>query len=104
VIEALFDKIEATIQIGMRLPNSEPRSRSGHHPTMRYAVWRSCYDGKPEAESPQLLETAGRLFVGGRLPSGWVTEVVQEKWTDDQGHVYDGRVRVAVKRPGSHRS
>jgi hypothetical protein len=27
VIEALFDKIEATIQIGMRLPNSEHESR-----------------------------------------------------------------------------
>jgi hypothetical protein len=69
---------------------------------MRYALWRSDYNG--QEDGPRLIETNGRLFVGDRLPAGWVTSVKQGVWTDEQGQVYDGRVRVAVKPPGAHRS
>jgi len=69
---------------------------------MRYALWRTDYSG--QEEGPKLIETPDRIFVGDRLPSGWVTSVRQGAWTDDQGRHYDGRVRVAVRPPGAHRS
>ena len=69
---------------------------------MRYALWTTDYNGREQG--PRHIETDGRLFVGDRLPSGWVTSVEQGAWTDDQGRFYDGRARAAVKPPGAHRT
>jgi hypothetical protein len=69
---------------------------------MRNALWTIDYKGREQG--PRLTETEGRIFVGDRLPSGWVTSVRQGVWTDDAGCVYDGRIRVEVKPPGAHRS
>jgi hypothetical protein len=69
---------------------------------MRYAVWTTDYNDRETG--PRSIETEGRLFVGDRLPSRWVTNVTQGAWTDDIGDVYDGRARTAVKPPGAHRS
>ena len=70
---------------------------------MRYAVW-SRGPTVDDPDSPKLVTTNGRLFVGDRLASGWVTEVVQGVWTDDQGDIYDGRARISGKKPRAHRS
>jgi hypothetical protein len=69
---------------------------------MRYALWTTDHNG--HEQGPRLIETDGRLFVGDRLPSGWVTNVEHGVWTDDKDRSYDGRVRVAVKPTGAHRS
>ena len=69
---------------------------------MRYALWTTDHNG--HEIGPKLIETEKRVFVGDRLPSGWVTSVRQGAWTDDEGRTYDGRVRVAVSPPGAHRS
>lgn len=83
--------------------NVLPSDRSSHTMrTMRYALWTTDYNGREQG--PKLMETESRIFVGDRLPSGWVTSVRQGAWKDDAGCVYDGRIRVAVRPPGAHRS
>lgn len=67
---------------------------------MRYAAWRTDSSGDEDTEASRLLETAGRLFVGDRVPGGWVTDVVQELWTDERGQEY-GRARTGVRRSDS---
>jgi hypothetical protein len=69
---------------------------------MRYALWTTDSNGREDG--PKLVETEERLFVGDRLPSGWVTTVRQGEWKDEEGCRYNGRIRVAVKPPGAHRS
>ncbi len=69
---------------------------------MRYARWTTDLNGREDG--PKLIETETRVLVGDRLPSGWVTSVRQAAWKDEEGRTYDGRIRVAVKPPGAHRS
>ncbi len=69
---------------------------------MRYALWTTDLNGREDG--PKLIETETRVLVGARLPSGWATSIRQAAWKDEGAPPYDGRIGVAAKPPGAHRS